>query len=63
MGRSFSELSALNDYALKSYSETLHAQIISQKVETKNGAIVGEYSAFENIGKRIPFETEETPTD
>ncbi len=63
VGRSFSELSALNDYALKSYSETLHAQIISQKVETKNGAIVGEYSAFENIGKRIPFETEETPTD
>ncbi len=63
VGRSFSELSALNDYALKSYSETLHAQIISQNVETKNGAIVGEYSAFENIGKRIPFETEETPTD
>ncbi len=62
-GRSFSELSALNDYALKSYNETLHAQIISQKVEIKNGAVTGEYSAFENIGKRVPFETEETPTD
>ncbi len=62
-GKSFSELSALNDYALKSYNETLHAQIISQKVEIKNGAITGEYSAFENIGKRVPFETEETPPD
>lgn len=62
-GRSFTELSALNDYALKSYNETLHAQIISQKVEIKNGAVTGEYSAFENIGKRVPFETEETPTD
>ncbi len=62
-GRSFSELSALNDYALKSYNETLHAQIISQKVEIKNGAVTGEYSAFENIGKRVPFETEETPPD
>lgn len=64
--KSFTELSALNDYALKSYNETLHAQIISQNVEIENGAIVGEYSAFENIGKRIPFETEElpqTPTD
>lgn len=61
--KSFSELSALNDYALKSYNETLHAQIISQKVEIKNGAVTGEYSAFENIGKRVPFETEETPTD
>ncbi len=62
-GKSFSELSALNDYALKSYNETLHAQIISQKVEIKNGAVTGEYSAFENIGKRVPFETEETPPD
>ena len=62
-GRSFTELSALNDYALKSYNETLHAQIISQKVEIKNGAVTGEYSAFENIGKRVSFETEETPTD
>lgn len=61
--KSFTELSALNDYALKSYNETLHAQIISQKVEIKNGAVTGEYSAFENIGKRVPFETEETPTD
>lgn len=61
--KSFSELSALNDYALKSYNETLHAQIISQNVEIKNGAVTGEYSAFENIGKRVPFETEETPTD
>lgn len=57
----FSELSALNDYALKSYHETLHAQIISQQVEIKNGTVCGEYSCFENIGKRVPFETEETP--
>ena len=61
--KSFSELSTLNDYALKSYNETLHVQIISQKIEIKNGAVTGEYSAFENIGKRVPFETEETPTD
>lgn len=33
--KELSELSALNDYALKSYNETLHAQIISQMVEIK----------------------------
>lgn len=60
-GNDFAELSALNDYALKSYHETLHAQIISQKVEIKNSAVNGEYSCFENIGQRVPFETEETP--
>ena len=61
--KELSELSALNDYALKSYNETLHAQIISQRVEIKNGTVKGEYSAFENIGKRVPFETEETPQE
>ena len=61
--KELSELSALNDYALKSYNETLHAQIISQMVEIKNGTVKGEYSAFENIGKRVPFETEETPQE
>lgn len=61
--KKFSELSSFNDYALKSYHDTLHAQIISQRVEIKNGVINGEYSAFENIVKRVPFETEETPTE
>ena len=61
--KSYSELSALNDYALKSYRNTLHAQIISQRVEIKNGAVKGEYQCFENIGKRVPFETEETPQE
>lgn len=59
--KDFAELSALNDYDLKSYHETLHAQIISQQVEIKNGTICGEYSCFENIGQRVPFETEEIP--
>ena len=61
--KELSELSALNDYALKSYRDTLHAQIISQKTEIKNGTVVGEYNAFENIGRRVPFETEETPPE
>lgn len=61
--KKFSELSAFNDYALKSYHDTLHAQIISQNIEIKNGVINGEYSAFENIVKRVPFETEESPAE
>lgn len=56
----YAELLALNDYALKSYGETLHAQIISQKVSINNGKVVGEYSCFENICERKAFVVEET---
>ena len=58
--REYAELNAINDYAVKSYHETLHAQILSQTVKVKNGRICGEYECFENIGRRVPFETEET---
>lgn len=54
------ELTALGDYAIKSYHETLHAQIISQKIEMKNGLVSGEYDCYENICQRVEFETEET---
>lgn len=50
------ELAAMNEYALKSYNETLHAQIISQQVTNENGSITGEYICFENIGERREFE-------
>lgn len=50
------ELAAMNEYALKSYNETLHAQIISQQVTNGNGSITGEYICFENIGERREFE-------
>lgn len=54
------ELAALGDYAVKSYHETLHAQIISQNIEIKNGSVAGEYDCYENICQRVEFETEET---
>lgn len=50
------ELAAMNEYALKSYNETLHAQIISQNVTNENGKIVGEYVCFENICEKREFE-------
>lgn len=56
----FSELSAMNEYALKSYNETLHSQIISQKTELKDGTVKGEYNCFENICQKVGFETELT---
>jgi hypothetical protein len=55
----FSELAALNEYATESYHETLHSQVISQKIELKNNEIVGEYDCYENIAERVEFETEE----
>lgn len=58
-------LTAINNYHLKAYCETLHAQIISQKVTvTRNGSqvkISGVYECYENIGERCEFGTEETP--
>lgn len=56
----YAELSAMNDYALKSYHETLHSQIISQKTEIKDGTVTGEYNCFENICRKVGFETELT---
>ena len=56
----FSELSAMNEYALKSYNETLHSQVISQKTELKDDTVKGEYNCFENICQKVGFETELT---
>lgn len=57
-------LMAINDYALESYNKTLHTQIIEQDVvltETDIGFDVsGKYSCYENIGKSILLEIEET---
>lgn len=56
----YAQLFAMNDYALKSYNETLHAQINSQSVRLDDGNVIGEYSCFENICERKTFEIEET---
>lgn len=61
----YTKLEALNDYALKSYNETLHTQIISKNVsmeETPNGYIItGEYQCYENICSQQNFTLEELP--
>jgi similar to stage IV sporulation protein len=65
LSKAEAKLIALNAYALKSYNDTLHVQIISQNVSLKQTdtqvSITGEYSCYENIGKRVAFEVEETP--
>ena len=58
-------LTAINNYLINSYRSTMHAQIISDTVKLKQTdkqvKISGNYSCFENIGQRIPIETEEIP--
>lgn len=58
------ELMAINDYALESYNQTLHAQIINQNVEliqdTDKVTVKGKYFCYENIGESVGFEVEET---
>lgn len=57
-------LTAINDYSLEAYHSTLHTQNISKDIsvqKNKNGYTVsGIYRCYENIGKKIPFEIEET---
>lgn len=64
--KDFTLLASMEEYALKSYNQTLHTQIISQNIEmSQNGLIEikGEYSCFENICKRVEFTVEEIPSD
>lgn len=63
ISKDYSESAAFNNFAIKSYHETLHAQKIKQNVQVKGNSIVGEYSCFENIVKRVEFDTEETPPE
>lgn len=58
------KLMALNEYALRSHYDTQHTQIIEQDVtmteEEDKIKITGKYFCYENIGKRVSFETEES---
>ena len=67
VSRDFLLLTAMENYAIKSYSQTLHAQLISRKIEmTKNEnsiSIFGTYSCFENICNRVEFSVEETDSN
>ncbi len=58
------KLMAINDYALESYNQTLHAQIIDHEIEiteTDDGFdIKGNYFCYENIAEKVSLETEET---
>lgn len=56
-------LNAVNDYSLKAYNKTLHAQIVSKSisVEKERGSVSirGKYYCYENIGAEVPIEIEE----
>ena len=60
-------LSAINDYSLKAYNDTLHAQVISKDVKINNQndstEVMGNYFCYENIGEKIPLEVEEIPVE
>lgn len=64
MSEAQAKLMALNEYALKSYYETQHAQIIEQEVtmteHTDHIEITGKYFCYENIGKSVSFDVDET---
>lgn len=55
-------LYAVNDYSLKVYKQTLHAQIVSKDVKVEQGGgkteIYGKYYCYENIGRKVPVEFE-----
>lgn len=57
-------LTAINNYSLKAYHSTLHTQNISKEISLKkerNGITVsGVYRCYENIGRKVPFEIEES---
>ena len=60
-------LHAVNDYSLKAYNQTLHAQIVSKDVSVEKSGekteIHGEYYCYENIGKKVPVEFEAVSAD
>ncbi len=66
-GREFTLLTAMEDFALKEYNQTLHTQIISKNIELieddNSITIKGTYSCFENICRRVEFSVEETASD
>ncbi|MBR3836395.1 MAG: sporulation protein YqfD [Clostridia bacterium] len=57
-------LMAINDYALESYKQTLHAQIIDHEIEIKETDdgldIHGKYFCYEDIAEKISLEVEES---
>lgn len=60
------KLMAINNYALESYNQTLHAQIINSDVELVQDkdkvTVKGNYFCYESIGESVSFEVEETET-
>ena len=60
-------LSAINDYSLRAYNDTLHSQIISENIKLESGndavEITGNYFCYENIGDKVPLEVEEIPLE
>lgn len=58
------KLTAINDFALDYYHNTLHAQEISREINLKKSGnktvINGRCFCYENIGKKVTFSTEET---
>lgn len=58
-----SRLTAMNSYGLKSYQDTLHAQIIRSDTTISESAfgetVCGKYFCYENIAEFRPFSVEE----
>lgn len=64
ISKEMTELMALTDYSLECYYKTGHTKIISQDIdiafEDDCFTITGNCFCYENIGKTVSFETEET---
>lgn len=60
-------LTAINDYSLNAYHQTLHSQNISKDISIEKQSdgveINGVYHCYENIGRRVPLEIEELETE
>lgn len=67
MSKAQAQLMAMTEYALKSSSETQHAQIINQEVvmteKDDSIEINGNYFCYENIGKSVSFDVEEAEVE
>lgn len=64
MSEAEAKLMAITDYALQSYYDTQHTQIINQEVTLTDHAdsveISGKYYCYENIGESVSFDVDET---
>ncbi|MCQ2486226.1 MAG: sporulation protein YqfD [Clostridia bacterium] len=60
-------LTAINDYSLNAYHQTLHSQNISKDVSVDKNAneicVRGRYHCYENIGQKVPLEIEESEAE